>query len=446
MYQVIENVICPLLVTASFFFSIYNLGIVNLKFKQYWLSSIPYFIIILICYINNSSLAVPLTALLMLLYLLYKRVQTSQILLLLFLANLVLAFSDAISAVTTSFILRINVTELKLNPCYFVLLHIVIFIISYVISYYCGRLLKRFGLYSGAIRPKSKTTLWIIIYLGVSLAIIYLYSMLYRFVYSSSVMLVWLNLFLVIIYLMSSIIIVYANNKNVKKQLELQFELKEAKALKEYTSIIEEMSQDLRKFRHDYTNILMSIDSYVQEKDLEGLNEFLKKDLLPQNNYLNENKSHFANLQNIKLTGVKGLVFSKLLSAQNLNIAVHIDIEKPIEDINMNYLDLCRILGILLDNAMEGAVLCEEKELQFGIIHLEDCTSFVISNSCLTNTPPVHLLFEKNFSTKGEGRGLGLSIVKEIINSKYSDYINLNTYIMNKKFTQELVIFKAKRR
>lgn len=105
--------------------------------------------------------------------------------------------------------------------------------------------------------------------------------------------------------------------------------------------------------------------------------------------------------------------------------------------------NVCRIIGILIDNAIEAAILCDKKNVQIAIIRNDDSTIFILSNSCLADTPPVYKIYEDNFSTKGDGRGLGLKTVRHIIDEKY-DNVTLNTKIKDCIFKQELIIHELK--
>jgi two-component system sensor histidine kinase AgrC len=92
-----------------------------------------------------------------------------------------------------------------------------------------------------------------------------------------------------------------------------------------------------------------------------------------------------------------------------------------------------------MDNAIEGSSLCDYKFIHFMAIKTENEVIFNIHNSCLSSTPPVYELFKKNFSTKGNGRGIGLKNVRNLIDKRYKNVL-FNTKIENCIFKQELII------
>lgn len=63
-----------------------------------------------------------------------------------------------------------------------------------------------------------------------------------------------------------------------------------------------------------------------------------------------------AKLNSIKVSSLKSLITNKVLVAQNNNIDVDINIEGEINDFYTDEMQLSRILGILLDNAIEASL------------------------------------------------------------------------------------------
>ena len=102
-------------------------------------------------------------------------------------------------------------------------------------------------------------------------------------------------------------------------------------------------------------------------------------------------------------------------------------------------MDLTRILGIFLDNAIEASLLQSKPHINIAIIQMDlEEIVIVIQNKTQQQYPDIKQLFEENYSTKGITRGYGLYTVKQIL-SHYPT-IDLNTYIENGWFIQEMVI------
>ncbi|WP_261828817.1 GHKL domain-containing protein [Inconstantimicrobium mannanitabidum] len=148
---------------------------------------------------------------------------------------------------------------------------------------------------------------------------------------------------------------------------------------------------------------------------------------------------HLALLKYIKIIPLKALVSSKLIYAQSKGIETKIELIENIEKINIKTIDICRIIGILLDNAIEASLLCEKKLVHFAIVKNNNMTIFIINNSCINNIPPIYKLYEDNYSTKGKNHGIGLKTIRNIINNDYNNIL-LNTKLEDGLFKQELII------
>lgn len=99
---------------------------------------------------------------------------------------------------------------------------------------------------------------------------------------------------------------------------------------------------------------------------------------------------------------------------------------------------LIRILGILLDNAIEEVETIEGGKLLIGIFSVKGDTIFVIENTARQKIEPMQVLKQKGFSTKGEGRGLGLSNIDEL--TAMEPNILLETIISEQRFIQKVIV------
>lgn len=240
-------------------------------------------------------------------------------------------------------------------------------------------------------------------------------------------------------YLIIAVIIVFVIYKNVKSELESKASENELKTLTEYNENLESLYNDMRKFRHDYVNILSSMAGYIEDDDMNGLKGYFNKKIIPLGTDMNEKDSKIGLLHNIMIKEIKGVVLTKIMQAQELGVEVTIDVAEIIEDVKLDVIDLSRCIGILIDNALEAAVLCEKSKLEIGFIKKNNSVIIVIVNSIEENAPPIHKIFQKGFSTKGANRGLGLSNLREVL-SKYPR-TSLDTIIENDKFSQILEIY-----
>lgn len=242
-----------------------------------------------------------------------------------------------------------------------------------------------------------------------------------------------------IILIVISCYLIYETLKSLEKQTLMN---KENKQLKAYTDVLESASKDLRSFKHDYLNILYTLQDYINKGDIEELRKYFKNEILPESKIMTDSNKFASMLGNLKVLPLKSLLCSKLFYADSKKIKINVEIIDEINEIDMKTFDLCRIMGIFLDNAIEAAILCDNKFINIAFIKNNDDIIIVIMNSCMRDCPPVYKLYKTGFSTKGSNRGIGLASVKELIDTKY-DNVLLSTNVCNGIFKHELIIKKG---
>ena len=201
-----------------------------------------------------------------------------------------------------------------------------------------------------------------------------------------------------------------------QRQIEGAYRNKAQKDLENYTQNLEKAYDDMRSFRHDYLNLLYALVGFSEEKDgTERIKEYLKKNVALAQDALDSLTAATESLRFIHIPELKGLLSVKFAQAQARNIKVELDIGSPIDDIPVNRMDLCRLTGIMVDNAMEELQSEEytNKVIKFGVIVDGSDILIICSNPCKI-APSIEVLFKKGYSTKGIARGLGLYNLKRI--------------------------------
>lgn len=231
--------------------------------------------------------------------------------------------------------------------------------------------------------------------------------------------------FLFIIYLIFMVMNKLDIEKNEKRYIQI------------YNNIIEESLDSMREYKHDQNNILLSIGGFLAKDDMDGLKKYFYEDIC-KNQKINNKKLY--GLNKINNSPIKGLMNFKVSKAISNKINLSIDISNKISDFFVKDIDMCKILGILLDNAMEASIESDEKILNIAILNEESKIYINISNS-FNNVPDIKKIFDKGYSTKGENRGLGLNTVEKLSKTKYPN-MYINTKIEYDLFKVELVLKK----
>lgn len=144
---------------------------------------------------------------------------------------------------------------------------------------------------------------------------------------------------------------------------------------------------------------------------------------------------HFHNVKNIYL---KSLLISKFHQANVEQLHCLFECSNPIDNVPIAILDCVRILGIVLDNAIEAAIETEQRVLSIMIYQDHQKIEFLIHNSCQKISIPLNQLIRKGISTKKNHQGLGLSTIQEINRQ------NQNMFVQYKKnqlvFTTQIIL------
>ena len=207
---------------------------------------------------------------------------------------------------------------------------------------------------------------------------------------------------------------------------------------KEQNRLLKLSQDDLHGFRHDFSNIMCTIGGYVQVKDMNGLSNYysqIQKDINKVNNL------GALNTKTINNPAVFALISSKYDEALELNIEMNINVFLDLNTLNMKIYEFTRILGILLDNALEAAKDCEEKIVNIEIRKdsKRNRQILLVENTYLNKDVDTEKIFEKKYSTKPGNTGLGLWEVRQIL--KKNNNLNLFTSKDERFFKQQLEMY-----
>lgn len=227
--------------------------------------------------------------------------------------------------------------------------------------------------------------------------------------------------------------------KIMQKDHDIAMKQKEQTDLTDYMNKIENLYQEMRIFRHDYINILSTMNCYIENKNVEALKIYFQDKILPTSKMLTDNDILIGKLGNIKIVELKGLLYSKLISAINLSLHTTLEIREPILSLQMDIVDLSRVLGILLDNALEAASATDNKKFDIAIIQGKNVISICIDNSTLPLPFPFSQVGTAGITSKSGHSGIGLFQVTKIL-EKYPNVL-LSTSCYNETFCQKLDIY-----
>ncbi|WP_165980975.1 GHKL domain-containing protein [Macrococcoides canis] len=241
-------------------------------------------------------------------------------------------------------------------------------------------------------------------------------------------------------YALFSVLIITIISRYLRNVYALKQKAQENEHYFNYTQTLEQVNQEMRKFKHDYINILSTLSSYINNKDMDGLAVYFSEQIVPLKTSLNHELIQLNGLEKCHIIPLKGLVTTKIIDTQNAGIPLSIEVSDDIydEDVKIDIIKLSRAVGIIWDNAIEASKDIDDPKINAGIIKNDNSTLFIVANKCNDNIPSIHELYQPGFSMKGDNRGIGLLNLKEI--SSMFPNMFLDTSIQNGLFIQKIEI------
>ena len=213
---------------------------------------------------------------------------------------------------------------------------------------------------------------------------------------------------------------------------------KKLESTEEYNNTLRILHDNVRAFKHDFDNIVTTIGGYIKTNDMEGLKKYyvqLEDDCQRVNNL------YLLNPNVVNNDGIYNLLTKKYNEAEDKDIKVNITFLLDLSTLKMKIYEFARILGILLDNAIEASSECAEKiiNLTFRNDSKNSRQLIIVENTYKDKNVDTEKIFEKGISGKQNHTGLGLWEVRKIV--KKNNNINLFTSKNDKYFKQQLEIY-----
>ncbi|WP_281524538.1 sensor histidine kinase [Dolosigranulum pigrum] len=223
----------------------------------------------------------------------------------------------------------------------------------------------------------------------------------------------------------------------IKSKQEIRFINKQLQSTKEYNKIIENNQLKLRQFKHDYKNILTSLNGLVASEQYDQLEIKLNQLTQYSKQELKNEKSMYDELINVEHELLKSILTVKLIEMDNEQLNFQFSCPKKITTIGMHSFDLIRVVGILIDNAREYAMDYKGSEIEVIVNRGDDYIDIIIANTFFENHASIDRFKKKGYTTKLGHKGLGLTKVEEI-NHQYDNV--LVNYHIDDYFSVEITI------
>ena len=205
-----------------------------------------------------------------------------------------------------------------------------------------------------------------------------------------------------------------------------------------YNKTLSILYDNVKGFKHDFDNMLHMIGGFIQNDDMNSLKKYY---LELESDYEKVKNIATLNPNLINNPGIYNLLVTKYKKANELGIKMNLEYFFDFEKLHMPIYQFSRMLGILLDNAIEAAYSSSEKVVN---IRFRDSTKnqtqiIIIENTYSNKDVDITKIFEKGVSEKNNHMGMGLWEVRQIVMN--NNNINLIPTADGKYFKQQLEIY-----
>lgn len=209
--------------------------------------------------------------------------------------------------------------------------------------------------------------------------------------------------------------------------------------LKEYEDILNQY----RVSNHENKNQLLTIRSMIKNRE-KNIPEYIDKIV---ENKLKDNEQLMGQSSIIPEGGLRGLVYTKMLLMKEHNIDFDLSIDTAIKRVQLlqlgdhTVLDICKIVGVFLDNAIEAVSSLEERFIDLEM-SIENKKLYISVSNNYEGTVSIEEIENHGYTTKGKGHGYGLSLVKKLVDE--NPLLKNEKGVSSDEFTQRLIVDVSK--
>lgn len=177
---------------------------------------------------------------------------------------------------------------------------------------------------------------------------------------------------------------------------------------------VDQMYRQVRGWRHDYKHHIQTMKAHLAMKQYDVLDS-----------YLSELDTDLTTVDTVIKTGnvrIDAVLNSKLAVAKRKGIRVNAKAIVP-KELAVSEVDLCIIIGNLLDNAMEACEKEPEEEKRFIRVYIDILKAQLYIYVANSMTNEIKKLGRNYVTTKGAGHGFGLMRVDRVV-ARYNGYLN----------------------
>lgn len=168
---------------------------------------------------------------------------------------------------------------------------------------------------------------------------------------------------IVFICLLLTFFAMNSHKDKIEKEIALNQKKFEQRHLQNYTDEIVGLYNEIRGFRHDYAGMLVCMQMAIDSGNLQEIDRVYNEVLVKANLKLRSDKYTYFDLNNIEDSALRSLIAQSIVYARNNGVEFTLEVKDTITNLQIELLDLVRIMSVLLNNAIEGSTESYKKQI-----------------------------------------------------------------------------------
>lgn len=223
---------------------------------------------------------------------------------------------------------------------------------------------------------------------------------------------------LLMLTLLASLVVIWGAVVDISEALSTRRLVRQLDDMDQTIEAMSNLNITLRTQRHDFLNHLQVVYSLIEMEEYGEANEYIEQ--------VYGRITAISRVMKTAVPAVNALLQVKAAACEQARVRLTLDITSKWETLEntMPAWEMCKVLSNLIDNAIDAMEKQAAKKRQLTISLTENLRQycFCVSNS---GTPiPEDMqesIFQPGITTKGEGHGMGLYIVRKTIRGRGGD-------------------------
>ena len=223
---------------------------------------------------------------------------------------------------------------------------------------------------------------------------------------------------LLMLTLLASLVVIWGAVVDISEALSTRRLVRQLDDMDQTIEAMSNLNITLRTQRHDFLNHLQVVYSLIEMEEYGEANEYIEQ--------VYGRSTAISRVMKTAVPAVNALLQVKAAACEQARVRLTLEITSKWETLEntMPAWEMCKVLSNLIDNAIDAMEKQAAKKRQLTISLTENLRQycFCVSNS---GTPiPEDMqesIFQPGITTKGEGHGMGLYIVRKTIRGRGGD-------------------------